>query len=318
MATGKNLSIDSALNLVPERLLVEYETKSLAACEVLLNELHCGTCDLHLYTAASYGTDSVGDLLKLVVEKKLYAFSITDRDTMEGVRNMLVLVEKLLKLGLPLPHFIRGMEMSSQGFGRPMELLAYFPIEGSGIMFQYLSQQRQNRQERNRKMCEKLQALGFPVTLEELEAENPHVVGRLQAANILVRKGYAMSNQEAFQLWLAKGRPAYVPYEAPAIEDCIRQVREANGVPVLSHPNHYNLLGRQDNLLEERLAYLRNHGLMGVEVVHSLLTSRQMDELSYQTRNLGLISTSGSGYSGYNKKEVQMFDNKMDFSRWIQ
>lgn len=316
LSVGKKLQLDVHLNLVPE--VVQHDQDlSLAACSVLQNELHCGTCDLHIHSAASDGTDSAGDILKKAMENRLYAIALTDRDTMEGVRKMLVLVEKLYKLGVEIPHFIRGLEITTRGFDQPIDILGYFPIQGSKPVEGFLEEQRQSRRERNRQMCDALQACGLPVTLRELEAEGAFVVGRIHAANILVRKGFAMTIKEAFDTWLDVGKPAFVPYTAPSVETVLASIRQANGVPVLASPLRYGWLSRQDNMLEERLSYLQSHGLLGVEVVYSGMNEAQLDEMGAVAANLRLLATSGSGYKGFTKRDVRMFDRSMDFSRWI-
>lgn len=317
MPTGRPLKMDAALNLIPEDLDRNQDI-SLAARDVLVNELHCGTCDLHLHTTASDGSDGVGDLLKRAMDHRLHTIAVTDRDTMAGVSNMLILLEKLYKLEVKgVPNFIRGIEISTQGFDQPLDLLAYFPIEGSGPLMSFLEEQRQSRHARNREMCQRLQARGLPITIEELEAEGPHVVGRLHAANILVRKGYALTKHEAFLTWLDVGRPGYVPYVAPPIEQVIQSVRQAHGVPVLSNPSRYGWLGRSDECLMSRLAYLKDHGLLGLEVVMGGLNEAQLDESAWAARQLGLTATCGSGYIGYDRRNINMFKREMDFSRWI-
>lgn len=316
MAEGKRIELDAGLNLVPDNFDRSRDV-SLAARDVLVNELHCGTCDLHMHSAASDGSDSAGELLKLAMEKGLYAISITDRDTMEGVENMLILVEKLYKLGLQIPHFIRGIEISTEGFGQKLDLLAYFPIEGSRPVMGFLDEQRRKRRARNEQMCANLQECGLQITLKELEAEGAFIVGRLHAANILVRKGYAMTRHEAFMIWLDEGRPGYVPYTAPPIEQVIASVRSAHGVPILSSPARYGWLGRADHLLEENLEHLIDAGLLGLEVVYGGMTEEQLDEASAVARNLGLAATAGSGYRGFNRRKIDLFSREMDFSRWI-
>lgn len=316
MPSGKNLAIDVNLNLIPDGLS-QHEDVSLASVEILRNELHCGTCDLRLHSIVSDGTDSASDLLRMATAKGLHAFSVTDRNTFEGVKNMLVLVEKLVKLGMDIPHFIRGMEMPATYENQDVILLAYFLCPGSEKMVQYLEDQRLNRRERNAKMCAKLRDLGLDITLEELEDECPHVVGRLHAANILVRKGYAGSNREAFHLWLADGQPAYVRYNTPDLAECIRYVREAGGVPVLAHPHYYGWLGRGDGSFEEKMNHLYRLGLLGVEVVTRDMNEGQMSEISAIAQKMNLLTTSGSGYCGLTRRDLQMFDRSMDFSRWI-
>lgn len=317
MATGKKLSVDAEMNLVPSGLQPQ-DDPSLVAREVLVNEMHCGTCDLHLQSAAANGTDSASELLKMSMENGLYAISITDRETMEGVKSMLFLVDKLMKMGVEVPHFIRGIEITARCFDQTVDILAYFPLEGSEPVLQFLEQQRQNRRNRNLLMCEKLQECGLPVTIEELEHEGAYIVGRMHAANILVRKGLALTRAEAFHQWLDVDKPCYVPYDASPIEVVIKSVREARGVPVLSSPFRYGWLDTLTHYeIESRVAQLQEMGLLGIETVYSRMNELQLDTVAAIARNLKLLATTGSGYMGYNNRDVKMFRHDQDFSRWI-
>ena len=66
---------------------------------------------------------------------------------------------------------------------------------------------------RNRRLVERLVALGIPITYDEAvaEAASEESLGRPHFAALLVEKGAAESIPDAFDRWLANGRPAYVP-----------------------------------------------------------------------------------------------------------
>lgn len=316
MSLNNQLELKYNLDFL-EKDLHEYRDLSLAARDILQNALRAGTCDLHIHTSSSDGSDSVGEIMETAMHNELCAFSITDYDTMAAVDNMMIIVDKMLQMGVPIPRFIRGLEISSAWNKHKQNLLAYFPLEGTGMIQSFLEDQRQRRRSRNIRMCERLQACGLPITIEELEAEGPYVVGRLHAANLLIRKGIVMTQAEAFSEWLDEGRSAYVPYDLPRLEDCIRLVRGANGVPVLSKPYKYNWLDLTDDEITDKLIYLRQIGLLGVEVVFSGMLEKDMERLAVSTKKAGLMATCGSGYSGYYRSKADMFKNGQDFSRWL-
>ena len=72
----------------------------------------------------------------------------------------------------------------------------------------------------DREIGERLTALGMPVDVESVlmsaAAKPGSSVGRPMVARELLRAGYVTSIQEAFDLWLASGRPAFVPRTGPS------------------------------------------------------------------------------------------------------
>ena len=72
---------------------------------------------------------------------------------------------------------------------------------------------------------------------EELEAEaGGGGAGRPHVAAILVRKGLASSVQDAFDRYLAKGRPAYLEKERLEPVTAVELSLESGALPVLAHP----------------------------------------------------------------------------------
>lgn len=82
----------------------------------------------------------------------------------------------------------------------------------------------------------------------------------------MVNKGYVGSVKEAFNLYLAEGKYAYVPREAIEPKDAIELVNKANGIAVLPHPL---FVEKQDiQKLEKILDLLVSWGLKGIEVFY--------------------------------------------------
>ena len=91
-------------------------------------------------------------------------------------------------------------------------------------------------------------------------------VGRPQLARELVRAGHVESVQQAFDRWLATGRPAFVPRTGRVRPTVIETIHAAGGVASFAHPG----VTKRDELI----APLVDRGLDAIEVYHSDHTPR--------------------------------------------
>ena len=78
-----------------------------------------GYIDLHVHSTASDGSYSPADLVRLACEKGLYAFALTDHDTVAGI-NAAIAASRTYPV-----HVIPGVELSSSLGGREIHILGY-------------------------------------------------------------------------------------------------------------------------------------------------------------------------------------------------
>jgi predicted metal-dependent phosphoesterase TrpH len=246
--------------------------------------------DLHNHTIYSDGTISPAQLLRWGADLKLAYLGITDHDTDEGIAHARKAVEELRKKGFQPPELVPGVELSTEVQSRSVHLLAYWPELGDGPLAELLARMQRERVARIERMVAKLGEENLFVDLDRVrELAGPGVIGRPHVARALVEEGYASSVEEAFDLYLVRGRPGYVPrpkLDPPAAAEA---VHAAGGVCVLAHPR---LVG--DEGLVEQLAA---SGLLdGVEAWHpehnATETQRYLD-LAHRYR---LVTTGGSDF----------------------
>ena len=119
-----------------------------------------------------------------------------------------------------------------------MHMLAYFMEPGPGPLQDRLAELQQGRGARNGLIVEALNGLDIDITIEEVEAESGGgSIGRPHIAAILVRKGAAHSMAEAFDRYLADGRPAYRPRLRLEAAEAAALTRASGGVAVVAHPH---------------------------------------------------------------------------------
>ncbi|MDQ6840040.1 MAG: phosphoesterase, partial [Actinomycetota bacterium] len=193
-----------------------------------------------------------------------------------------------------------------------MHLLVYFVTAGDGPLQDELSGLQRARDDRNGLLATRLADLGLPVTLEEMEHEAGGVgVGRPHVAAVLVRKGVVASVQEAFDRYLAKGRPAYVPKYRLGAGDALRLARGSGGVAVLAHPLS---LGLGTGELDRQLDELAGLGLAGIECVYGRYSPAERNGLAAMAGAHGLAVTGGSDFHGTYKPDLAVGTGRGDLA----
>lgn len=253
--------------------------------------------DFHTHSTGSDGSNTPDELLNLALEKNIEYLSITDHDTLDGIKAIENLTE-LNKL-----KFVPGVEISAE-FPTTLHLLGYgFDIKNEKLN-KVLEELQEYRKKRNVLMIENMQKLGFQISLEELKKEaGGELIGRPHFASLMVKKNYVSNKQEAFDKYLKKGAPLYLDKKRLEPKDAILLIKEAGGVVVLAHPYQTKLDEQNlDNLIRELVDY----GLDGIEAYYSLHTKEMIERYKSLATKYDLFITAGSDYHGSNKAGIEM------------
>lgn len=255
------------------------------------------TIDLHTHTTASDGSMTPQELVRYAFEKGLAAVAVTDHDTVGGVNQAL---EEGDRLGIEV---IAGVEISVD-FSSEMHLLGYYLNGNCELIQDTLKSLREMREQRNSKIVNRLNELGFDITMQEVigNAKGGNA-GRLHIARVLIEKGYVRSTDEAFGKYLGTGKPAYFKKEKLTPKSGIAEIIRSGGIPVLAHPFYIGLpLDRLDQLMGELVGY----GLKGVEAFYSLHTEEQTTMLLKLAKKHNLLVTGGSDFHGSFKSDIEI------------
>ena len=140
-------------------------------------------------------------------------------------------------------------------------------------------------------MVEGLRAWGVDVSFEDLASETgAAAMGRPHLARALVRLGKVASVEEAFQQWLAKGRPAYVEKRLPAFREVADLVHLAGGIVSAAH--------LRERATRAILATFKAEGLDALETRHPAHSAEQRARLTALAQALDLRVTGGSDWHG--------------------
>jgi predicted metal-dependent phosphoesterase TrpH len=232
----------------------------------------------------------------LAKQANVTALAITDHDITTGLPEALATGESL---GIEI---IPGVEISSFDGTGELHILGYYVRWQDPQFDQHLATLRASRHRRNPLIVERLRAAGLDVTYEEVQAlASTASVGRPHIAQLLMQKKYVASAKEAFDRYLAEGRPAYVARDLPTPAEAIRWIREAKGVAVLAHPTWVKTSGEG---LRTQVAKLREAGLGGIEVHYSTHTNSDTSRYLELARQLDLLVTGGSDFHGLTKPDI--------------
>ena len=257
-----------------------------------------GVIDLHSHSTASDGSDSPAALVDLAARTGLSALALTDHDTVAG------LAEARAAAAGAGVRLVQGCELSCEVGSATMHLLVYFLDDGPGPLQDSLAGMQAARADRNRRIVDVLQAHGLDVTLEEiLDEAGGGSVGRPHVAGVLLRKGYVSSVQEAFDVWLAKGKPAYLDRDRLLPADAIALAHASGAVAVLAHPTS---LGFSGETLEGFVGALAADGLDGVECEYGRYAPELRASLRALAARHGLAVTGGSDYHGRYKPDIAL------------
>jgi predicted metal-dependent phosphoesterase TrpH len=240
--------------------------------------------DLHTHSTASDGTLPPESVIEAAKRCGLTALALTDHDTIGGIPAAREAGERL---GI---RVIAGAELSAFHDDHEVHVLALH-LSHLDTLEKRLAELRVLRYGRAEKIVEKLNALGIPITLDEvLQQANGGAIGRPHVARALIARGVVHDFREAFMRYLGGNGSAFVPKDKLSIEDAIEMAHQAGGLAVWAHPAEG---GRR-----ERLEPLVAAGLDGVEIRHPSHSSEDMKRLQALTDFFGLVPSGGSDWHG--------------------
>jgi hypothetical protein len=267
--------------------------------------------DLHIHSNASDGTLTPAQIIKTAQRQGLGAIAITDHDTLEGAK-----VAQSLA-GSSRVSLLSGVEISSAP-PPSIPCTGSFHVLGYGVdpdslaLNQTLARLQAARRKRNPAIVDRLNRLGFDITVEEVgvvvgdsQAGRPHI------ARVMVEKGFVQTIDEAFDRYLAQGGPAYVPKYRISCRQAIDVIRRAGGIAVLAHP--YLLSLKDPAAIEQLVVSLKQTGLQGLEVYYPEHPRRETAFYEHMAKTHQLLMTGGTDFHGAIKPEIQIGTGMGDF-----
>lgn len=248
--------------------------------------------DLHVHSTVSDGLLSPEEVVEAAFQSDLKGFSLTDHDTLGGIK---LARDYLAERKWPLV-FVPGIELNTDFQESETHILGYFIHYEDEKLGKRLRQIWSARYERAMKMVERLRIMGLNISFEQVQRiARGDLIGRPHIAKALLEKGYVFSIKEAFQKYIGRGKPAYVPRYKFTPEEAIALIKDAGGVSVLAHPG---LVREQDAIPQ-----IIEMGIEGIEVYYPEHSEEQIAEYIALARRKGLLITGGSDFHGIGSGE---------------
>jgi predicted metal-dependent phosphoesterase TrpH len=250
--------------------------------------------DLHVHTYYSDGKFSPEETVRRAAAMGLETLAITDHDNAQGAREARPAANEL---GIEL---VPGIEFTCNWPEcRPTEgsidVLGYF-VDLDDPEFQAFERaELEDLSERIVDCCADLTACGYPLTLEDVRAQNRRYTGLLPLIQAVQSLHQITAWEAASQLvdvsWKRVRENAFPP------EDVIEHIHRAGGLAVLAHPSLIRCKGAW--LQTDQIQSLVDMGLDGLEIYHPRMNEMDRAYFLSLARRYDLLTTGGSDEHGW-------------------
>ena len=246
--------------------------------------------DLHLHTMFSDGTFTPEELVLRAQNVGLACIALTDHDSVEGCERAAAACANVKM------EFISGTELTAEHDDTEVHVLGYFLDTKNKVVLDRMGKFQAVRQQRIYEMCAALNKLGIPLKAESVFAlANCKSPGRPHVARALVKEKLISDLDVAFEKYLKKGRPAWVPKTKMSALESVELIHQAGGLAVMAHPG----LNRTDDIIPD----LVDAGLDGIECFHTKHSTVMSERYLEIAEKYNLLVTGGSDCHGFSKKQ---------------
>jgi len=243
--------------------------------------------DLHTHSDRSDGMLSPQQLVALAAARQVALLALTDHDTLSGCEPARA---ACAAAGI---DFVAGVELSSQWREREIHVVGLRVDLADAGLRSHCEAVLQRRRQRIEAMAQRLSRAGLPgaeLAARALRSPSPT---RMHLARALCSLALCNSSEQAFQRWLQRGRPGYVPALWPELAAAVQRIVDAGGIAVLAHPHRYRLsAGAQ----RELVAAFKQAGGEAIEVSLAGMAQRDAERAASLARRFGLAGSVGSDF----------------------
>jgi predicted metal-dependent phosphoesterase TrpH len=247
-----------------------------------------GRVDLHTHSSCSDGTLSPAELVAAAARRQVEWLALTDHDTLAGCD------AAEAAASAPALRFIPGIELTAAWKGREVHVVGLGIDTRQLALVGHCQAQLERRRARIGAVGARLQARGLPgdAMAADINARH-HAPTRMHVARALVAGGQARSPQQAFDRWLGRGQPGYVPAEWPDVATTVACIATAGGLAVLAHAHRYKL---SNGGLRELCAAFKAAGGVGIEVSLAGISPGDGERAASLARRFDLDGSFGSDF----------------------
>jgi predicted metal-dependent phosphoesterase TrpH len=244
--------------------------------------------DLHCHSTASDGSLSPMAVVQRAKQQGVTVLALTDHDTTAGLDEARqCALQQQIKL-------INGIELSANYLNQCLHIVGLNIDPQHPQLLQGIARQQIVRAERAQKIADKLEKKQIPGAYAAVcQAAGSGEITRTHFADFLLSHGYVATQQEAFDRYLSKGKPAYVPTVWAELAEVVNWITQAGGIAIMAHPLRYKLSVKW---MSRALASFKEMGGLGVEVVNGRGSVDEIHLGSYFCKKHQLYASVGSDF----------------------
>jgi predicted metal-dependent phosphoesterase TrpH len=257
-------------------------------CMANINNIMTERYDLHCHSTASDGVLSPTAVVQRAQQNGVTVLALTDHDTTMGLEEARA---SATALGI---HLINGIELSASWQNKCLHIIGLDIDPNYEPLATATAQLRTRRLERAVKISEKLEKKRINGALEAVQkAAGDGMITRSHFADFLLSQFHVSTQQEAFDRYLAKGKPAYVSTTWADMALAIQWINQSGGVAVLAHPLRYQLTA---SWIKRLLVAFKDAGGQGIEVITGRTNANEIKLLANYASSFGLAGSVGSDF----------------------
>ena len=180
-------------------------------------------------------------------------------------------------------------------------------MEKTPEILTFCEKHQERRLKRNRTILEKLKRLSMIIEEEELGNPNDRTVGRPHIAELLLKKNYTSSIQEAFDRYIGEGKPCFEPGESFTPEETIDIIHLSGGKAFIAHPH----LIKKNEVLRD----LYEMDFDGIECYYGVFHNGEEKKWLKIAKERGWLVSGGSDFHGTIKPYIQLGTSWVDEDR---
>lgn len=244
--------------------------------------------DLHCHSTASDGVLSPTALVQRAHQNGVTALALTDHDTTMGLSEARTCATALEM------RLIDGIELSTSWQNKCLHIVGLGIDPNYALLANATHELQATRLERAAKIAEKLEKKRITGAFEAVKkAAGDGMITRSHFADFLLSQFHVSTQQEAFDRYLGKGKPAFVATTWADMTIAVNWITESGGIAVLAHPLRYQLTA---NWMKRLLAAFKDAGGQSMEVVTGRNNADEIKLLAEYASRFELAGSVGSDF----------------------
>ena len=243
--------------------------------------------DLHSHSRKSDGELAPAELVRRARQQGVTTLALTDHDSIAGLTEARMAADEEIRL-------VNGIELSTSWQNQNFHVVGLNINPDNAPLIEATRELEITRQQRAETIAAKLEKKRIPGALEWVtQKASGSMITRTHFADFLVAHHHVDSQQEAFDRYLARGKPAYAATAWMELKAAIGLITQAGGIAVLAHPMRYNLTAKW---MKRLLTAFQHAGGQAIEVVTGRSSAEEISLLGEYARAFELAGSVGSDF----------------------